>query len=186
MMQRVLSFIERPLTTAQAILYGTLVVGLLDGLDAIVVFGAVGATPVRIFQSIAAGLLGRASYAGGVPTALVGMALHFVVACGIVSSYVAVSRVVPALWRQPLLYGPLYGIAVYFVMNVIVIPLSAIGTMRFSTLGVVNGLLIHALVVGPVSAIVAARAGAGRAPDRSGRLASAGLSSSSGSSSGRA
>jgi hypothetical protein len=162
MMARLLSFTERPWTAAEAILYGTLAVGVLDGLDAVIVFGFVGATPTRIFQSIASGVLGRAAYTGGLPAALLGLVLHFVVAAGIVSTYVAVSRWIPALWRQPLLFGPLYGIAAYFVMNLVVVPLSAIGVARFSTLGVVNGLLIHALVVGPVSAIVAARAGAGR------------------------
>jgi hypothetical protein len=176
MLEGLLRFIERPWTFTQAIVYGTLAVGVLDGLDAVIVFGFAGATPMRIFQSIAAGLLGRASFAGGLPTALLGVLLHFVVACAIVTTYVAVSRVIPAIARQPLLFGPLYGIAAYFVMNLVVIPLSAIGVARFSTLGVVNGLLIHALVVGPVSAIAAARADAGRRPPHPDALRSAGAS----------
>ena len=46
----------------RAILWGTLAVGTLDALDAIVFFGLRGVTPLRIFQSIASGLLGRAAY----------------------------------------------------------------------------------------------------------------------------
>jgi hypothetical protein len=54
----------------QAIVYGTLVVGTLDGLDAVVFFGLRnGARPVRIFQSIASGRLGRATYQGGLKMA---------------------------------------------------------------------------------------------------------------------
>src|SRR5205807_2520534 len=59
------------LSPARAIAYGTLAVGTLDGLDAIFVFGLLrGATPQRIFQGIAYGLLGRASLGGGMPAAL--------------------------------------------------------------------------------------------------------------------
>jgi hypothetical protein len=172
-MSAIRRFLERPWTMAGAIAAGTLVVGVLDGIDAIVFFRLrSGATPGRIFQGIAAGLLGSASFAGGTSTALLGLCLHFVVACGIVSTYVAASRVAPALASRPLLYGVPYGVVAYFVMNLVVIPLSAIGTVRFSTAGVVNGLLIHGLVVGPVSALAAARAAAGRSREKE-RLASA-------------
>lgn len=49
----------------RALLVGTLAVGVLDILDAIVFFALRGAQPIRILQSIAAGLLGRAAFAGG-------------------------------------------------------------------------------------------------------------------------
>ena len=42
------------------VLYGTIVVGTLDAIDAIVVFGLRGSTPIRVFQGIASGWLGRA------------------------------------------------------------------------------------------------------------------------------
>ena len=67
----------------------------------------------------------------------------------IVSIYLAVSRAIPALAQRPLLYGPLYGIAAFFVMNYAVIPLSVIGRVIVQWPGAVQGLLIHALVVGP-------------------------------------
>jgi hypothetical protein len=74
----------------RAITLATLTVGVLDGLDAIIFFGLRGATPTRIFQAIAAGILGRqAAVQGGLQTALLGVALHFVfvVAFGIVGTY---------------------------------------------------------------------------------------------------
>jgi hypothetical protein len=74
----------------RAITLATLTVGVLDGLDAIIFFGLLGATPTRIFQAIAAGILGRqAAVQGGLQTALLGVALHFVfvVAFGIVGTY---------------------------------------------------------------------------------------------------
>ena len=70
----------------RALLYGTLAVGVLDLLDAFVFFGLrSGVQPIRILQSIAAGLLGRASFTGGWPTAALGLVLHFFIAFVIVA-----------------------------------------------------------------------------------------------------
>ena len=85
------------LTVARALAYGTLVVGVLDLTDALVFFGLRGARPIRIGQSIAAGLLGRAAFSGGWPTALLGVALHFVIALCIVTTYGLLSRRLPLL-----------------------------------------------------------------------------------------
>jgi hypothetical protein len=52
-------------------------------------------------------------------------------------------------------YRPLYGLLVYAVMNFIVIPRSAIGARSPSTGVLLNGLLIHALGVGPSAALSA-------------------------------
>src|SRR3954469_17018955 len=111
--------------TGRAILYGTLTVGTLDALDAIVFFGLRGAAPVRIFQSIAAGVLGRAAFSGGWTTGALGVALHYFIAFGIVVTFIVASRRLGLLARHPLWAGVLYGVAVYFFMNRIVIPLSA-------------------------------------------------------------
>lgn len=50
----------------ETIVYGGLVVGVLDILEAMAFFGIrSGATPTRVLQSVAGGLLGRNSYSGG-------------------------------------------------------------------------------------------------------------------------
>ena len=72
------------LSPGRAILYGTIVVGSLDAIDAIVFFGLRGVRPIRIFHSIAAGLLGRSAFQGGLATALLGAFLHFFIALTIV------------------------------------------------------------------------------------------------------
>ena len=146
------------LTPRQGLVYGTLAVGTLDALDAVIFFGLMrGATPVQVFQGIASGLLGRESFSGGAATALLGLAIHYFIAFSIVGTYIAASRRMPILVQRPVLFGVLYGLAVYFVMNLVVIPLSAIGPMRLTlSIGLVNGLAIHVLGVGLPSAIAAA------------------------------
>jgi hypothetical protein len=148
------------LSALQAILYGTLVVGTLDALDAIVFFGLrSGVRPIRIFQSIASGLLGRASFQGGLRTAALGLVLHYFIAFGIVVTYFLVSRRVRMLTRLPVICGLLYGIAAYGVMNFVVLPLSKTGPPALPAPVLVNGLLIHMFGVGLPSAFFARAAG---------------------------
>src|SRR4026209_1674952 len=115
------------LSTARALLYGTLVVGILDLADAFVFFGLRGARPIRILQSIASGLLGRGAYSGGAGTAFLGAVLHFFIAFLIVAAFFAPSRYFSILRRAPVRSGLIYGVVVYLVMNFVVLPLSAAG-----------------------------------------------------------
>lgn len=147
------------LSVIRALVTGTVIVGVLDILDAFIFFGLRGARPIGILQSIASGVLGRAAYQGGMRTALLGLLLHFFIAFGVVAAYLAATRLVPSLNRRPWIYGPLYGLVVYAVMNLIVIPLSAAALGSGPTPAVVraNGLLIHMAGVGLPAALIAAR-----------------------------
>ena len=136
--------------------FGALTVGVLDILDAIVFFGIRNhASPQRIFQSIAAGLLGKAAFSGGIATAILGGILHFEIATVIVFVYYGASGLWPDLAKRPLLWGPLYGVAVYVFMNAVVIPLSAAtgGMPKLPVL--INGIMIHIFGVGMPAAVTA-------------------------------
>jgi hypothetical protein len=152
----------RVLSPVRAVVLGGLTVGVLDGLDAVVFFGLrSGVGPVRIFKGIAGGLLGReAAAAGGWPTALLGVVLHFTIATTIVAVFYLLSRRFGFLTRRPFVWGPVYGVAVYLTMNLVVLPLSALhGTGLPQAVPVLlNGLLIHIVGVGTPSALFA-RAG---------------------------
>ena len=115
--------------------------------------------PTRILQSISAGLLGRdAAVAGGLTTALLGLALHLFIAFMVVLIYHLESRRIRVLTSHPIVCGILYGLAVYVVMNYIVIPLSA-GPPRTALVPpapvLINGLLIHGFGVGLPAALTA-------------------------------
>lgn len=107
-----------------AILLGGLVAGAIDITYALVATGMRGVPPMRLFQFIAAGVLGRESFDGGLPTAILGGVLHFAMTTIMAAVFVLASRIVPLLLRWPLIVGPLYGIAIYVVMNYVVVPLS--------------------------------------------------------------
>jgi hypothetical protein len=151
---------DRRWTPLRTILLGGLTVGVLDILDAIIFFGFRGVGAQRILQAIAAGLLGRdAAIAGGTTTALLGLFLHFVIASGVVATYYLVSRGLHFLVRYPVICGLLYGMVVFFVMQLVVLPLSATagGANLPSGAVLLNGLLIHALGVGLPAALFTAR-----------------------------
>ena len=148
----------------RAIVSGGLAVGALDLLDAFVFFGLrSGARPMGILHSIAAGAIGRDSArAGGVPTAALGVLLHFLIAFIIASIYIVASRFLPVLRRRWLICGIAYGVAAYFMMTFVVVPLSNAGPGRIAfalpvTPVLINGLAIHMFGVGLPAAYFASR-----------------------------
>jgi hypothetical protein len=139
------------------ILQGGLVAGALDLADAVILYAFRGVSPVRIFQSIAGGLLGRAAYEGGAATALVGIGLHFFIATTAAAVYVLAGTRIALLVRRPVLAGMIYGLGVFVFMQYLVVPLSAAGGRPLAWPYVINGILIHAFGVGLPIALAAAR-----------------------------
>jgi hypothetical protein len=71
------------------------------------------------------------------------------------STYLIASRRLAVLARNPFIYGPLYGVAIYLVMNFIVVPLSAVPARSHTLEGVVGDLASHLFFVGlPIALIV--------------------------------
>ena len=136
-------------------LIGGLAIAVLDGLDAIIFFGLRGVPPIRVFQGIASGLLGKSAFQGGASAGLLGLGCHLLIAFTVAGIYLAASRRIRTLAERPLVWGPLYGLAVYAVMNAVVIPLSLMTTRPKPVPVLVNGLLIHLVGVGLPAALAA-------------------------------
>jgi hypothetical protein len=144
----------------QTILAGGGIAGLLDGLDAVFFYGwAYAVPPAAIFQGIASGLLGRQSFRDGWLTVVLGIALQFFIAIGAATFYYAAARFIPALFRKPWVCGPAFGIGLFYFMQRVVIPLSAVHkrTAPMSLLELVDQLLSHAFLVGLPIALTARR-----------------------------
>jgi uncharacterized membrane protein YagU involved in acid resistance len=105
-----------------AILLGGLVAGTIDiGAAALINI----ASPILILHFIAGGLLGKAALAGGTSAALLGLVLQWAMSLIIAALYVAAARWLPILRRRWIAGGLAYGIVIFFVMNYVVVPLSA-------------------------------------------------------------
>ena len=131
------------------VLAGGLVAGTLD-ITYAWAFWAVkaGVSAQRIFQSVAAGLLGEASFEGGAATAALGLALHYFIATTMSFMYYIVASRVALLRRRPVLCGVGYGLLLYGIMNYIVVPLSAAGGGSKDLLWVSLSILVHMFLIG--------------------------------------
>src|ERR1700676_1723510 len=130
-----------------AIAVGGGIAGTLDLLQACILFGW------DIPLTTAAGALGRQAYHGGVGTYILGVLLHFFIACSAAAVYYGASRRLGFLKEYPLVCGLFFGAAVEEVMSLIVLPLSALHARGPYTLhDLILGLVVHMVVVGlPIS-----------------------------------
>jgi len=157
---------RRPLGPLRAVLYGALAVGGMDFAYATTFVVLKGRPWYRAWQGVASAVLGReTSFAGGYRTACLGIFLHFTVAACIVGVYVIASRWIPMLRRKTLLWGLGYGAVAFFVMNLVVIPLTRIGPqpLVWSPFAI-GGLLLHILLLGPAAAYFGGRATGSASP----------------------
>jgi uncharacterized membrane protein YagU involved in acid resistance len=142
---------------AKAIALCCLIAGTLDLSDALIFYYFRGVPPTRILQGIAAGILGRPSFTMGTHSALLGFLLHYFIATTVATIYIFASRRLP-LSRHPFLWGGLYGIVVYIVMNYIVFPLSKIGLRPIPPLvPLINGVAALIFCIGIPIALIARR-----------------------------
>ena len=87
-----------------------------------------GLNPTIICQAIASGLLGRQdAFHGGLQSAGIGLALQWIMSIIIAAIYIGTAQFVPVLRRAWPIFGLLYGVGIYFVMNLVVVPLSRAG-----------------------------------------------------------
>jgi len=130
-----------------AIAAGGGIAGTLDLLQACILFGW------KIPLVIAAGLLGRQAIHGGAGTYVLGVFLHFFIASSAAAVYYGASRKLRFMMEYPLVCGLFFGAAVEEVMNLVVLPLSALHARGPYTLyDLILGLVVHMVVVGlPIS-----------------------------------
>ena len=130
-----------------AIAVGGGIAGTLDLTQACILFGW------DIPLVIAAGLLGPQAFHGGVGTYVLGVALHFFIACSAAAVYYGASRRLGFMKEHPLVCGLFFGAAVEEVMNLVVLPLSALHSRGpYKLHDLILGLLVHMVVVGlPIS-----------------------------------
>ena len=130
-----------------AIAVGGGIAGALDLTQACTLFGW------DIPLVIAGGLLGRQAFHGGVGTYVLGVGLHFFIAFSAAAVYYLASRRLSFLTEHPLVCGLFFGAAVEEVMNLVVLPLSALHARGPYTLhDLILGLLVHMVVIGlPIS-----------------------------------
>jgi hypothetical protein len=107
------------------ILWGTLLAGTLDICAAMISVQLRGIPAIQAVKGVAAGWLGRDAFRGGEGVVALGLISHYAIMAVIVALFYLASRSLPVLTKHWAWAGVAYGAAVYLVMSMIVVPLSA-------------------------------------------------------------
>lgn len=154
-----LSVARAPWPRWTIVLLGGLILGTTDLLFAASFWKiGYGVSATRVMQSVARGVLGTASFEGGVPTALLGTLLHYTIAITMAATYYAFSRKFRVLTRWPVACGVAYGVLLYLIMNLVVLPLSRVGMPKFDNVVWVALSIVMHTIFGVICALTARRA----------------------------
>jgi hypothetical protein len=139
---------------ARPIMIGALLAGTLDILAAIGLTLVYGRDPMAMLRYVGSGPFPGAT-GMGTAGAILGLAVHFALMAIMAAIFVLAAARLRSLWRKPLLWGFLYGLATYVVMNLIVVPLRWPDRWPPSTTSIATQLFCHIVLVGIPMALVA-------------------------------
>ena len=149
---------ENKASKSKTILLTAFVAGTLDIVAATLVYGVImqRATALEILSGIAAGLFGKTVIGNETVMAVIGLILHYFIAFCFTGFYFFVSRYMAFLRNNAIISGLLYGIFVWMVMNLVVLPLSQAYNAPFTWPGFLRSVVILMLCIGlPISLMAA-------------------------------
>ena len=136
------------------IVVATLVCGTLDILLAVSLTLMRGREPAAMLRFVASGPLPQATE-WGASGSLLGLAVHYGLMAIMVAFFVVMARNVPTLTSQPLLWGLVYGLITYVIMNLVVVPLRFPAAWPPKALSIGTQLFAHIALVGWPLAFIA-------------------------------
>jgi len=139
------------------ILISTAVAGTLDLALAITFFAIKGVPLEGVPHAVAAGLLGVRAFRLGLPTAILGVALHYFIAFCVSAFYYFLSRRFGFLNNHPIASGAIYGIGVFLFMQHVVLPLSAEPRSHPTYAWLIANIASHIFFIGIAIALITRR-----------------------------
>ena len=142
----------------KTILLAGFIAGTLDALGATIVYCLVMkvVTVTRLFHGIYSGLFGDTIIGSENTMAIIGLLLHYCIALIFATAYFLVYPHLSFLKRNAFISGLLYGIIVWLIMNLIVVPLSHAHHSLPTWPGFLRGVSILMVCIGlPISFITA-------------------------------
>ncbi len=138
------------------ILLTGLLAGVLDGVAAVLLILARGNKNIALlFRYIASAVYGKAAFGEGARMVLMGVLFHFLIAGTFVAAYFGVYSYLPWLRSYPLAGAFVYGLLVWVIMNLGVVPLSRAAPRPFSLLFAIINMLILVATIGLPAAYMA-------------------------------
>lgn len=139
----------------KTILLAWLVAGTMDITAAVIQTYIMGGQPVRMLRYIASGAFGTDATNGGTPMAIAGLLFHYLNALLFTLFFFFLYPRVSILRKNAIAVGICYGIFVWAVMNLVVVPTSHIGRYPSKVGLALIAMLILIVCIGlPISIIV--------------------------------
>ncbi|MEO5938089.1 MAG: hypothetical protein ABIQ43_03665 [Sphingomonas sp.] len=133
-------------SVSHRIVAATLVAGTLDILSAVVYTWTAGGTSAAMLRSVA-GAIWPAAKQAGLTGSAAGLGLHFAIMAVMAAFFVFAADRLPVLKARWVIAGIAYGIGLWAVMNLIVLPLR-FGFHPFKPLGLAEQFFSHIVLVG--------------------------------------
>jgi hypothetical protein len=114
-------------------------------------------TPEQLFQNIASAAIGPRAFELGWKSTALGVAFHCLIAFTVTAAYYLLSRWLNFIPRYPWLCGPLFGVGVHAVMQLLVLPHTELtrGPRVHFWSDLFDELFTHAFLVGlPIALIL--------------------------------
>lgn len=136
------------------------IAAVLDILAAIVVYTLIQqkTTTLKMLQSIASAVFGKAAYNGGIEMGLYGLVFHFFIAFCFAAAYCFAFPYISFFRKHTVISGVLYGVLIWMIMNLVVLPIAFQYRPSFAWDAAFTGIIILILAVGlPISFITHCR-----------------------------
>lgn len=141
--------------TFRLIFVAALISGTLDGSAAILnTYLKFGRGPVAVFKFIASGVLGSSAFSGGAIVVFAGIIFHYFIALIWTLLFFFIYPKLKISAAHKIISGLIYGVLIWLVMNLIVLPLSNTPPIKFQIWDTVLGISFIMFLVGlPISII---------------------------------
>ncbi|WP_291909415.1 hypothetical protein [Chitinophaga sp. CB10] len=147
--------------TSGTIALTALLAGTLDLATSCILFTVrSGKSFVEVLKFIASAIFGPAAYSGNPAIPWLGVLFHYAIAFVFTTFFFLVYPVVRKGIRNTFLIAVLYGLFVWVVMNLIVLPFTHVRPVPFTAFGVTVGALVLIVMIGLPLAMVAERVSA--------------------------
>ncbi len=142
----------------KTILWSGLVAGVLDAVAGVIVyFIFFKFNPFQVLQFIATGIHGAEAMNGGITMIIAGTIYHFIIAYACAIVYFFLYPRLAFLRTNITLMGLIFGLGIWLVMNLIVIPLSNVPESPFDINLTIIGMVWHMTLVGLPIALITAK-----------------------------
>ena len=151
--------IKVPIITVSArttIIKAWLIAGTLDILSALLYYYIkTGKNPANVLRYVASAVFGKAALSGGTTMAAAGLLLHYIIAFIWTIFFFLICPWIISVLKSTIVTGVVYGIFIWLVMNLVVVPMGASPKAPFNILNAIINMAILMYAIGlPVSIIV--------------------------------